>query len=1024
MYKKIIAGSGSIKYCFSRAVLLTKITVIVVTVGFCPVVLAAPGSTILKNTGVYGIPQPPKQITGKVLDDKGLPVPGATVKEKNARNGVVSGADGSFRLSISNEDATLVISSIGYVTQEVPLAGRASITVTMHETAISLNETVVIGYGTQQRKDVTGAVSHIGEKALREVPVTNPQELLQGRVAGLYVTQASNKPGAEPSVLLRGHRSILASNNPLYVIDGIPTNDGLNDINPNEIVSVDVLKDASATAIYGSRGANGVIIITTARGNNKDGRPDVHYDTYFGKTKINRYIDVLSGPQYVQFRKDAYATIGVTDLSKMFNAYELDQIDKGNYTNWQRIVTQDGFQQNHDLSVLGGSANTKYAVALGYYQDKGYIKLQDLTRYNLRVNLDQNISDRVKMGISMLGSYSERNGNNFDPIPGAVVQIPIGSPYDALGQLAPLPTGDALMYNPLSTYIPGNFINLERRTRVLSSIYGEAEIFKGLKLRMNFGPDLSNSRTGNFAASNSAARAGQPSQASTANDYIFSYTWENLLTYDRTFGKHKIGFTGLYSLQQRVEETGSANVQDLPVDATTYENIGSANTINTVSSGYSRFDITSYMARVNYGYDSRFLLTLTMRADGSSVFAPGHKWGYFPSAAFAYNMADEDYIKRLGVFSSLKLRLSYGRTGNQAVGSYGTLAVLGRTYYDFNDVAALGYYPNTVPNGALKWETTETTNLGFDFGILKDRITGSVEAYYGHTFDLLLGYALPPTTGFDSMTSNVGSTRNRGIELTLSTKNIVTPNFRWSTDLTGAFNKEEIISLSGGKVDDIGSKRFIGAPVNVNFDYKKIGIWQTGETQAAQYGSAIGQIKVADLNGNGKIDPDDRTILGSPTPKYTFGLNNRFSYKGIDLGIFIQGVLGNQISSAYYTVPQNSIAFGGRYNIVNVDYWTPNNPTNDYPRPISGTSGNPGVLYGSTLQYFNGSYLRVRNIDLGYSLPKEWISKVKAKNVRIHFDVTNPFIISPYVNKYHGTDPDNTGLPSTINYLLGVNIGF
>jgi TonB-linked SusC/RagA family outer membrane protein len=977
-------------------------------------------------------------VAGKVLDDKGQTIPGATITEKGTKNSVAADVNGSFKISVKSNSAILVVSSVGYITQEVTVGNQTSFTITLKDNATNLNDVIVVGYGAQKRIDVTGAVSHIDEKTLREVPVTNAQQLLQGRVAGLVVQQNSNKPGAEPSVLLRGHRSITAGNNPLYVIDGIPTTDGFNDINPNDIVSMDVLKDASSTAIYGSRGANGVIIITTARGKErKDGQPDVHYDSYFGITKINRYIHNLTGPQYVEFKRDSYRSLPAPNTyndadpagsdAKIFTSYELAAIAKGEFTDWQRNVTRRGTQQNHDVSILGASKTTKYNISLGYYQDKGYILTQDYTRYNLRVNLDQDIGTRVKLGVSMLGSYAERNNAGLNPIAAAVVQIPIGTPYEASGALAKFPTGDPLMYNPLFDFVDNNSIQLEKRTRVLTSFYAQAEILEGLKLRVNFGPDLSNSRTGTFKSQNSGSNQGTTlPTAGTSNEYIFSYTLENILSYDKTIGKHKIGFTGLYSIQQRVNENGSASVKDLPVASTTYTNLASG-TLLSATSNYSRFDILSYMGRINYNYDSRFLLTFTARADGSSVFSPGNKWGFFPSAAFAYNMINEDYIKNLSFITNLKLRTSYGRTGNTAVDPYGTLAVLGRTYYDFNDVAALGYYPNSIANPNLKWETTEAYNIGLDFGILNNRISGSIEAYRSNTFDLLLGFALPQSTGFGQVTSNVGNTRNRGIELSLSTRNIVSKNrgFEWTTDITGAFNKEEIVSLTAGKVDDIGSGRFIGAPVNVNFDYTKTGIWQLGETQATQYGSSIGQIKVADLNGNGKIDPEDRSILGSPTPKYTFGFNNRFSFKNFDLGILMQGVTGNQITSVFHTAPgQNSIAFGGRYNVVSSDYWTPTNPTNAYPRPISGTSGNPGVVFGSTLRYFNGSYLRIRNVDFGYTLPTAWVKRIGGKSIRIYADVTNPYIFSSYVHKYYGTDPEITDSPSTINYLLGLNVRF
>ncbi|MBS1564358.1 MAG: SusC/RagA family TonB-linked outer membrane protein, partial [Bacteroidetes bacterium] len=773
-----------------------------------------------------------------------------------------------------------------------------------------------------------------------EVPVTNPQQLLQGRVAGVYVTQSSNRPGAEPTVLLRGHRSITASNDPLYVIDGIPTNDGFNDINPNDIVSMDVLKDASATAIYGSRGANGVIIITTARGKQTaNGQPEIRYNAYVGKTVINRYIHNLTGPQYVEFRRESYrAKNGYDDSdpvgsdAKIFSPLELNAIAKNQYTDWQRAITQNGFQQNHELSILGATPTTKYNISLGYLDDQGYIRLQGLKRYSLRVNLDQKIGSRVNMGLSMLGSYSLRDGASFNPISAAVVINPIGLPYDSTGKMLPFPNNDPLMYNPLSDFIPGNVLRHEIRTRLLASLYAEAEIVKNLKFRVNFGPDVSNSRTGNFDASNTIARQGQLPSASTSNSYIFSYTLENILDFNQSYGKHRIGATALYSIQERVAEAGSAAGENLPVETVTYNNLGSAGLITSIGSSYTRSDILSYMGRINYSYDNRYLLTVTARADGSSVFAPGHKWGLFPSAAFAWNISNEKFMSGVTVLSNLKLRLGYGRTGNQAVPSYGTLSLLNRSYYDFNDVYANGYYPSSIPNPNLRWETTGSYNIGVDFGVLKNRLTGSVEVYRSRTYDLLLPYVIPNTTGFSSVITNVGSTQNKGVELTLSSQNITGKNFSWSTDVSTAYNDEQILELSLGKVDDIGNARFIGRPASVYYDYQKLGIWQTGETQAAQFSSSIGQINVADRNNNGKIDPDDRTVLGSPTPRWTFGFNNRFSYKAFDLGIFMVGVSGNMIISSFHSVPNNSIAFGGRYNVVSSDYWTPNNPTNAYPR--------------------------------------------------------------------------------------------
>jgi TonB-linked SusC/RagA family outer membrane protein len=974
-----------------------------------------------------------KEVTGKVTDEKGAPVYGVTITEKGTNIVTQTDKEGVFKIRVSGESSVLVFTSVGFAQQEMRVGSRSIIDVVLISGAVALDDVVVVGYGTRRRKDVTGAISSISEKTLREVPVTNAQQLLQGRVAGVYVTQNTNKPGSEPTVLLRGHRSITAGNDPLYVIDGIPTTDGFNDINPNDIVSMDVLKDASATAIYGSRGANGVIIITTARGKQTaSGRPEIRYNNYIGKTVINRFVHTLTGPEYVAFRRDANRTINnyndadaTASDAKIFSPLELDAISKNQYTNYQKEITQNGSQQNHELSVLGASSTTKYNVSFGYYQDNGYIKLQDYTRYNLRVNLDQKISDRVNMGLSMLGSYALRNGGtSYEPIAATVVINPIGTPYDANGKLITNPTNDPLMYNPLSDFVAGNVQRHEIRTRLLSSLYAEAEVVKNLKLRVNFGPDLMNSRYGSFDASNTMAQQGQLPKASTSNEQIFSYTLENIADYNKSFGKHRLGVTALYSIQERVRQTGSAAGTNLPVESVSYHNLGSSGAITSIGSGYSRFNILSYMGRVNYSYDNRFLFTATARADGSSVFAPGHKWGYFPSAAFAWNVSNEEFMSDLKVISNLKLRLGYGRTGNTALDPYSTLSVLSRSYYDFNDVAALGYYPSSIANKSLKWETTEAFNVGIDFGVLNNRITGAVEGYRSRTYDLLLPYVIPNSTGYSSVITNIGSTQNSGVEITLSSKNIEAKDFQWSTDITTAYNIEKILELSQGKVDDVGNARFIGKFLQVYYDYQKTGIWQKGETEASQYSSSIGQIKVADRNDNGRIDQDDRTIIGSPTPKWTFGFNNRLSYKAFDVSIFMVGVSGNTIVSSFHSAPNNSVAFGGRYNVISSDYWTPDHPTNAYPQPIAGTSGSPGVTFASTMKYFNGSFLRVRNVNLGYNLPKQIISKIKAQSFKVYFNVTNPFIFSPYVRDHNGTDPEITDLPSTINYQLGLNVKF
>lgn len=961
------------------------------------------------------------KVAGKVTDDKGSPLPGVSITEKGVQNGTSSGVDGKFKISISNQNAVLIFSLIGMRKQEVAVNGRNFLDIVMQEDRNSLDEVVVVGYGTQSRKDITGSIASIDEKTLKEVPVTNVSQMLEGRIPGAFVTSGSNKPGTTPSITIRGNRSLTASNSPLYVVDGIPINDAITDINPSDIVSIEVLKDASATAIYGSRGANGVILVTTARG--KAGETVVKYNAYYGITDVVRKAQVFNGDQFVKYMRDAAAAIGITDDAQIFkDPIEQQSVAQGRYTNWQDLLIQQGHTQNHELGILGGSENTKFNISLGYFNDEGYFAGQDYTRYTSRISLDQNLGKHIKTGVSILGSYSVDNGASYNPYQNTLTTSPLGIAYDSDGNFVPYPINDPTMFNPLVSKEKDKYINLEKRTRVLASLFAEAEILKGLKYRINFGPDLRSARVGNF--NSTTVSVGILPTASTAESFWYSYALDNQLTYDKVFGKHKINLTALYSIQERRNESSNISVRDLPVETVTYNNLGSAGTIAGVGSGYSRWNILSYMGRVNYGFDNRFLVTLTGRADGSSRFAPKNKWSFFPSAAVAYNMSNESFLKDVSYLSNLKLRASYGLVGNEAINSYQTLAQLSRTAYDFNGSQAFGYEPGNIPNKDLKWETSATANIGLDFGFLNQRISGSVDVYQTKTSDLLLPFALPGSTGFGSVTTNIGSTQNRGLEFSLSSQNILSKSgFQWSTDISAAFNKGKILSLSLGKVDDIGNARFIGEPLNVYYDYEKIGIWQTGqEAQAAQYSSKVGQIRVKDQNGDGKITSADRKILGSPDPTFTFGFNNNFSFKGFDLSVFVVGVQNRTITSPFYSVPNNTIAFGGRYNQLALDYWTPTNPTNAYPQPIANQNVY-SLLYGSTLKYFNGSFIRIRNINFGYTVPAKIASKIGTKSLRLYLDVTNPFVFSPYVRN-GGIDPEILNNPATVNYQLGLNVKF
>lgn len=987
------------------------------------------------------IPAPKQIVTGKVIDGStGEALPGVNVLVEGTTLGTATNAEGKYSIEVANTNAVLVFSYVGYTLQKISVAGKSIIDVKTEADLRKLEEVVVVGYGSQKKGDITGAISSITSKALKEVPVTNAPQMLQGRAAGVYVLNTGNKPGAGVSVQIRGRRSFSAGNDPLYVVDGIPISGGFNDINPGDIEAMEILKDASATAIYGSRGANGVIIISTKRG--KSGSPVVSYNTYYGASRILRYADVMNGEQFAEFKRESRRAVINTTTgplyddadpqadAKLFEAVELESITQRRYTDWQRLMVKNGNVQNHELGVSGGTENTKFNVATGYFRDIGIIPGQDFTRYTMRINLDQNIGKRLKAGVTSLGSYSERNGEDVNPYGqssdfGALSENPLGKAYDDNGELIFLPTSDGLRSNPLSELVPGAVINKRKTFRLLSNLFAEAEIINGLRFRMNFATDLTKSKKGDFRGRyTNVRRLGDPS-ASSNDDFTMAYTWENILTYKKRIGeKHSIDFTGLYSLQTQQFESSGISVAGLPVEGFEYYNLGAASIINSVGSAYEKWAILSYMARINYSYDNRFLFTLTGRADGSSKFAEGKKWGYFPSAALAWNVINESFISGNPLFSSLKARISYGSTGNEGILPYQTNGLLSRTQYDFDGSAAFGYRPSSIRNSDLRWETTSTFNVGIDFGLWNNRITGSLEVYQSKTTDLLLPKLMPITSGFASIISNIGSKRNKGIEFSISTLNIAgknTGDFEWSTDLNLFTNKEEIVELSQGKVDDIGNLRFIGQPALVYYDFVKEGIWQLGEeSQAKQFGSIVGGIKVKDINGNGIIDPADRQILGSDVPKLIGGMTHRFEYKGFDLSVLTFSRFGSMIKSPFHGA---SRYLSGRVNQYNVDYWTKTNPTNAYPQP---NANQEQPLYGSTLSYIDGSFTKIRNINLGYNFSQTMAKKLKMQSLRVYVSVQNPFVFSPFTSKFNGIDPEfpTTSTPPVRTFLAGLNLKF
>lgn len=978
------------------------------------------------------------QISGTVYDETGQPLPGATILVKGTTTGTTSDIDGKYTIS-STANGTLVFSFIGYNPQEVVVGNQTVITVNLTPNIDDLEEVVVVGYGTAKKSQLTGAISSVGSKEIQELPIKDARQALQGRAAGVDVTQPGSKPGASPQVRIRGRRSFNASNEPLYVVDGIPLAGGIDDINPQDITSMEVLKDASATAIYGSRGSNGVVLISTKRGT--VGKTIVSLDAYYGINKELGRIDVFNGPEFAEYKRESRRAGGeipegpttpAIDES-IFEPVELDGIAQGRTTDYPAGLLRNGSIQSYQLGVSGGSDKTTFFVSGNYFKDEGVIINQDYTRYTFRANIDHKITKNIKFGTSTLVSYSERNGANFNPLGGALAENPLGKPYDEDGNLIFLPTQDGLRTNPFAEVVPGAQADLTKNYRIFNSIFAQWDILPGLSYRMVFGPDITISRNGRFTGSQTNARRGGAATGSVDDRFTFNYTLENILNYTKTFKEaHNLNVTALQSIQQDKFEQSTISVLGIPAESQLYHRLGDASQITGANTNLVEWSLMSFMGRVNYDFKNKYLATATLRADGSSRFGANNRFAYFPSVALGWNIHSESFMQNSATIDQLKLRASYGSIGNQAINPYQTQALLGRTSYAYDNTAAFGYRPNTIGNPDLRWETSTTLNIGLDFALWKSRVFGSLEYYITNTSDLLAPQPLPNSIGFGGFTTNIGETQNRGIELTLSTLNVEKGSFVWSSDIVFTKNTEEIISLPNG--DDISAGRFIGQPLTIFYDLKKIGIWQTSELdEAKSFGSVPGEIKIEDINNDGVINSLDRQFLGSAVPDFAVGFTNRFNFKGFDLSFFLYGRFGYMLRSQFHT-SNNSLA--GRYNNLDIDYWTPNNPTNSYPRP---NVNQESAKYASSMQYFDGTFIKVRNINFGYTFSPEAAKKIGMTSLRLYSSIQQPFIFANYRKEHKGIDPEvyvdgeqgvaagtvNSNVsPAVTSFTFGINAKF
>lgn len=1022
-----------------------------------------------------------RQLTGKVTSASGEPLPGVSIIVKGTEVGTVTGINGTFGFTASvSNSSVLVFSYVGFETQSVVLGNRREISVVLTEDTKALEEVVVVGYGSVKKRDLTGSVGSVNSEAITARGASGVLESMQGAIAGVNIVQSSSRPGAGYSIQIRGLNTLNSSANPpLFVVDGIVTDD-INFLNPSDIVKVDVLKDASSTAIYGSRGSNGVVLVTTKNANEvKEGKIVVSYNGFYGIKMPARIPKQYNSRDWFDYRSHAYLQYdkgkgdnGMADwkitLSGIYMAMPeaARRAYEGDETNWVDELTQNGVQQNHYFNVAGNSGKFSFNMGLGFQDEDGILLKENLQRNNLKLSLNYKVSDRWEVGSTTNLSQTEIEYGNSMAYQAVMRMAPIFKVYDDKGELLIQPglasnmggvgnnfTGNT---NPIWEIMNGS--DNRRRHDVLASFYVQFTPMQGLTLKSVLQPKFHRLRTGQYTEMSTAItqRAGL-----SDNLEVFDYTWDNIIDYQKSFGKHSLKMTAINSAYSSRVESLKVNTNSLPYNSEWYNLFSGALVNSNSSSGYSEVKMLSYLGRFNYDYAGKYLLTASVRYDGSSKLAD--KWALFPSFALAWRLSEEEFMKA-DFLSNLKLRFSYGKSGNNnGVGAYATF--LGpqynsSVYYNYGNTNVNGFAPGLPVNTALTWEKTTESNLGLDFGFFKGRIGGSVELYDRLSDDLLMKRKLAVESGVSEMNDNIGSVRNRGIELSLSTVNVQTRNFNWTTNFTFAKNKNEIVSLYGRTEDVVGEQRFIGQPINVIYDYQFNGVFSTAEAAAASgyklfsnYNPNPGHAKVVDANGDGKITTDDKVILGSTDPKWLGGFTSSMQYKNFDLNLSMIVNVGRFVRDQFAA---GAIAQNSRSQMMWADpedYYYPagaprpdwDNPVRDAEGKIVGIGFKPAAeenvdaiypAYGSyqgpyysaaAMNYRNVSFAKVKNISLGYNISKSLLSRIGVSKARVYVNLIDPIVISDYV----GWDPEYTTTslrdgngPSSTTYQFGLSLEF
>ncbi len=991
--------------------------------------------------GIYAQSRP---VSGVVRDELNLPVVGASITVKGTQLGTITDENGRFSIN-ANDGAVLVISYLGYTDMEYQVTpGASELELTLTSQSIALDEFVIVGYGTQKKRDVTGAITSLSEKTLREVPVPNIQQALQGRAAGLEIQRVGNQPGAGAQIRIRGNRSISGSNEPLIILNGIPFDGSLNDINPADIASIDILKDASATAIYGSRGANGVILITTKKGS--DGATRILYNGYRGTGSVANLIPVFDADEYQAMRN-------ISTWSGGYMPDELTGIQNGTNTNWQEVMYKPSVRDEHNLNFVGGTAQNSFFIGTGYYRENTVLPGEEFKRYSLNASVDAAVGSRIRIGVSTQNSLSYNDGSQFvsgSPMFRMLALTPLTTPYDADGNINNMAWGNIDDLNSDTRYSPlllntdnPAWVDQTRRLRTFNALYGEVRIIDGLKYRANVGLNYVQEFAGQYRPGDSPSRPSyfrpaQGNQARVANSESSGYTVENILQYDKTFNeRHALSLTGLYSVQTQQTFNSFIVKDSIAEDFVKFYDLSLSSPINSgntsIGGGESSWSLISYMARANYVFDNKYMLTATYRRDGSSRLAPGNQWFDYPAVSAGWIATNEGFLSGMRNLNVLKLRLGWGQTSNQAINPYQSKGLVNNNNglaagstganvirYNFGPTIVTGYNVVTLSNPNLGWEITSTTNLGIDFGIFRNRITGTLELYSSKTDGVLYAVNLPVTSGVaGAFLTNVGSMENRGFELSISSE-VIRPKsrdgFGWDIDFNIFRNRNRLTSLSSNVSQDIGNQLFVGHSLTAIYDYNKLGIWQLHEAEeAARYGATPGMIKLEDISGPDGV-PDgiisasyDRKVIGDMDAKIQGGLTSRFYFKNFEFSfVFYSRVGGLLLSQVHQPFASYLTVLDGRRNSVKVDYWTPTNPTDWFPMPQAMISTASDAW--STLGYYDATFVKLRSVTLGYTFDRSLLDRIGVENLRLYFVVDNvATLFSPFFNQT-GLDPEGTGL--------------